>query len=375
MAIDEITPAAEVQITSSERKFLVCWVFGLVSLLLIMGILSVVPQRQYRVASDLRHTARMSASAEEPGTTAPDFSLPADAEPALVHVGMYVDRITELSIKDVRWTVEFYIWFRWTGSEVQPGNDFRVVDGTIDSRELEEQYSSNDQHYERYRVVATITKSFDVSRFPRDEHLLTINIENPRYQRYDLMFVPDLENTNVSSRVRVSAYQIVGHQLIEKPHSYKTTRGDFRLDPGSKSNYSQARLGIDLRRGGWGYFFKMFQALYVAVMIAMLAMFIKPTNLDPRFGLGVGALFASVANSYVTSSLIPDTGVMTLADMVNGLGVWMILITVIQSTISLHIFERRGAERLSRRFDQLSFAVLSIGYVMLNLALPMAATL
>ena len=109
-------------------------------------------------------------------------------------------------------------------------------------------------------------------------------------------------------------------------------------------------------------------------MIALLAMFIKPTNVDPRFGLGIGGLFAAVANSYVTSSLIPDTGVITLADSVNGIGVWMILLTLIQSTISLYLFENSGAETLSHRFDQASFAVLTAGYVVLNIALPLAAS-
>ena len=108
-------------------------------------------------------------------------------------------------------------------------------------------------------------------------------------------------------------------------------------------------------------------------MIAMLAMFIKPTNVDPRFGLGIGGLFAAVANSYAVSSLIPDTGIMTLADMVNGVGVWIILLTVIQSTISLHIYERLHAEELSRRFDRISFAILVTGGIMINTAMPMAA--
>jgi hypothetical protein len=51
----------------------------------------------------------------------------------------------------------------------------------------------------------------------------------------------------------------------------------------------------------------------------------------------------------------------------------MILLTVIQSTVSLHLYERLGAESLSRRFDHLSFAVLSSGYLAINLALPLAA--
>lgn len=38
----------------------------------------------------------------------------------------------------------------------------------------------------------------------------------------------------------------------------------------------------------------------------MLAFFIKPTDVDQRFGLGVGALFAAIANTYITSSLVPE---------------------------------------------------------------------
>ena len=362
------------QITTSGQRFLVCWTVGLIGLLLILGWLTVGAQRQNRLASIERQKARMNPEAAEPGVTLPELALPPGANPARVDIGLYVDRIAELSVKDASWTVDFYVWFRWRGDAVQPGNGFQIIDGWIESREKEDEHTEGDEHYERYRVVAKISKSFDVSRFPRDEHLLTINIENPAYQRHQLLFVADRDNTSVSSRVRVPAYAISQTQLIEKAHSYKTTRGDPRLPPGFKSVYSQARLGIGIQRPGWGFFFKMFQALYVAVTIAMLAMFIKPTNVDPRFGLGVGGLFAAVANSYVTSSLIPDTGIMTLSDIVNGLGAGMILVTVIQSTVSLHLYERLGAESLSRRFDQLSFAVLSIGYLLLNLALPLAAS-
>ena len=360
-------------ISPKQRIFLWIWSAGLILVLFVIGWTKVSPLRQYKQESMERHRARMSHNEEEFDTTMPDSSLPDNAQPVPVTVGFYVDRISNLSVRNVSWTVDFYVWFRWTGDSIEPGNDFHVVDGWIESKVKEKEELSGDEHYERYRVIATITEPFNVSRFPLDEHLLTIKIENPRYQRHQMMFVPDLENTSASSRLKVPAYEILVAELIEKPHSYKTTRGDPSLPPGVKSNYSQARLGIGLHRAGWGYFFKMFQALYVALMIAMLAMFIKPTNVDPRFGLGIGGLFAAVANSYATSSLIPDTGSMTLADMVNGVGVWMILLTVIQSTVSLHIYERLGAEVLSRRFDKISFVILVVGCVSINLAMPVAA--
>jgi hypothetical protein len=294
--------------------------------------------------------------------------------PTEVRVGMYVDRIIDLSVKEGSWTVDFYLWFRWQGDSVKPSETFQVIDGSIESKDLEVEHSQGEEHYELHRVTAKITKPFDVARFPCDDHQLLINIENPKYLRHQLKFIADKENSSVSSRVKVSAYEIYGTEILEKPHSYKTTRGDPRLAPGTKSTYSQCRLAIGLKRATWGYYFKMFQSLYVAVLIAMLAMFVKPTNVDPRFGLGVGGLFAAVANSYITSSLIPDTGVMTVADIVNGIGITTVLLTVIQSTVSLYIFERLGAEALSRRLDHLSFAIFAAGYVLLNLLMPLAAS-
>jgi hypothetical protein len=361
-------------ITRRGRIFLATWSVGLLLLLVCVAWLAIMPVQSEALATAGRDRARLDPLVADPGATPPELELRPGSSPTRVSAGIYVDRIVGLSVKDASWTVDFYVWFVWRGDAVEPGNGFQVVDGQIESQQREEEYSLGDEHHERYRVIARITKPFEISRFPCDDHLLTINIDNPRYLRHQLLFVPDAANSNVSSRVRISAYGIHGSQVIEKPHSYKTTRGDPRLAPGAKSTYSQCRLGIELRRESWGFYFKMFQALYVAVTIAMLAMFIKPTNVDPRFGLGVGGLFAAVANSYVTSSLIPDTGVMTVADLVNGIGIGMILLTVIQSTVSLYVYERLGQEALSRRLDQVSFAVLACGYSAINLALPLAAS-
>lgn len=163
--------------------------------------------------------------------------------------------------------------------------------------------------------------------------------------------------------------------VVEKPHSYKTTRGDPRMNENSKAVYSQLRMGIWITRDGWGFFFKMFLALFVAVAIAMLVFFIKPTDVDPRFGLGVGALFAGVANSYITSSLLPETGMLALTDIVNGIGILVIFLTLVQSTISLYIYDIRENEPLSRVFDKVSFVIIFAAYVIINVALPLAASL
>jgi hypothetical protein len=117
----------------------------------------------------------------------------------------------------------------------------------------------------------------------------------------------------------------------------------------------------------------MFQGLWAAVAIAFLAFFIKPTDVDPRFGLGVGAFFAGVANAYIVSSLLPDSGAMSLADTVNGIGMGTIFATLVQSTISLYIYDIRGDVALSRLFDRISAVIFVTAYVAINVAVPWAA--
>ena len=351
------------------------WVILLIALFIIIGFFTVWAVYKNKNAATKRHQDRMNANVGEGGSKPPAIALPEGANPVRVQAGIYVDRIVELSVKDVGWTVDFYLWFRWKGAGAEPGENFQVVDGWIESKEKADEYTNGDEHYRLYRVVARITKFFDVSRFPCDDHVLTINIESPAFERNELLFVADTESSGVSSRVQIAGYSIRQRALLEKPHAYRSTHGDPRLTAGTDRTHSQLRMGIWISRPGWGFYLKMFIALFGAVGVAILAFFIKPTDVDPRFGLGVGALFAVIANMYVTSSLVPDIGTMTLADMVNVVGIVTIFLTLLQSTISLYLYDRKGKEALSRMFDRVSFAVLLAGYVTINLALPLAAAL
>jgi len=56
------------------------------------------------------------------------------------------------------------------------------------------------------------------------------------------------------------------------------------------------------------------------------------------------------------------------------LGLATIFLTLVQSTISLYQYDTMGLEKLSRLFDRVSFTVFLVGYVAVNIALPLAAS-
>jgi len=178
----------------------------------------------------------------------------------------------------------------------------------------------------------------------------------------------------VSSRVDIPGYDFEYRSefVLAKPHSYKTARGDPSLGSDHVATHSQLRLCIFIQRAGWGFYFKMFQGLFAAVAIALLTFFVKP-NYTPRFSVGVGAFFAAVAAGYITARQLPNTEIVTLRDIVIGVGLLTIFLTLVHSAMALFLWERRKMEEYSHRMDNVMFCIFLVAYLLINTMLPVVA--
>jgi hypothetical protein len=294
-------------------------------------------------------------------------------EPVEVLAGIRINRIGSFSLRESTWTADFDIWFRWAGDEVRPGENFHVVNGEIDHREREESYSSGSEHYERYNVHANLAISLDASRFPFSDHGITIQVEDSADGAENLRYIPDERDSGISSLGIPSGLKVTQTLAAVKLYSYQSRRGDPQIPEGRMDVHSRFVLALLLAPPGAGLFIKLFQALFASVFIALIAFFIKPIHVDPRFVLGIGAFFASVGNNIYIGSILPYSSQISLTSMVNAIGLTTIFLTLVQSTISLHIFDSRGRERLRRLFDHVSVAVFLAGYAAANLVLPLVA--
>lgn len=354
------------------RRFLWISALILVAIFVALGWYTVSTVSRQRTESAERHQARMDPKAAEAGRTAAETELPPGAKPRRVKVGIYLDGIASVSLLDSEWSPVFYIWFRWTDEDINPGETFNIVEGEIASKQLLASKVENGEHYALYLVEAKVTKFFNTSRFPVDDHLLTLAIEDGSRRWEELEYVPDLEGSNISSRVKMPGYKALKTALVVKPHAYKSNFGDPAMPAGTRRTYSQLIYGIWNGRTGYGPYLKVFVGLFAAAAIALLAFFIKPTDVDPRFGLGVGGFFGAVANTLLSASMVPDSGILTLMDLVNGVGAITIFLTLVVSTISLHLYDIRGEVALSRAFDRVAFIVFAVAFGIINLMIPLA---
>ena len=283
-----------------------------------------------------------------------------------VDVGVFVNRVYNLSLRDGNYNVDFYIWFRWKGDNVNPIETFEISNGKIENKTIVESKKVKGENYTCARVNALIFQQFDTINFPFDQHRLKIQIEDGDHEIESLKYSSDLENSKVASSVSFAGYEIKGSSGKLKETIYNTNFGDPELPKDNEVHYSQFEFNIHIHRTGFGYFLKLYWGIYLSAAVALLSLFIKPTDLDPRFGMGVGALFAIMANIFVVSNELPDNGQMTTADHLNMLSISIVCLSLLISTISLKLYSRDKV-KASEKLDIWSVSTLTAGYVALSL--------
>ena len=358
-------------ISRAGYSFVALWAAGLLLLYAIGGYFGVRTLQGYRAETEKSREALIESQTIEPGTKAPEIRV--SKKPVEVHVGIYINRIGEFDVREGGWTANFDIWFRWTDARIRPGETFQLVNGEVQQREKRETYARGGERYERYQVKARLAKYFDPSRFPFSDEGLTIQVEDGARGEEKVRYVAEDRGSGISPLGISPNLAITKSLATVRYYSHESARDDPRIPPGTPGVHSRFIFAMLGKIPSLPIYLKNFQALFASVAIAFIVFFIRPIHVDPRFGLGVGAFFAAIANNIYVGASLPPVGRFHLTAMVNALGLATIFLTLVQSTISLYIEDTMGREKLRRFFDKVSFTVFLIGYTVTNLLLPLAA--
>jgi hypothetical protein len=284
-----------------------------------------------------------------------------------VHVGVYVNRIYGVDTRGGAFNADFWIWFRWTDPELDPLKSFEIVNGAVESCEGEYRSEWEGSQYAACRVTAALANSWDASRFPFDDHHLVIEVEDAANEEDALKYVADTDNSAIDPRVQLPGWSVADHYGMVQRHTYATNYGDLSIPTGSKSIYSRYSYTIHARRQGYGVFTKTFFGMFISVLIAFLAFMVKPTDLDPRFGLGLGAIFAAVASEYVVVSILPQSAHLTLADLLHIIAFSFIFLSLGESCFALRLYNQ-GKEAEGDRLDRICGPIFLVVYLALTVA-------
>lgn len=290
--------------------------------------------------------------------------LLAAAAPAEVEVGGYVVSVPEFSLRDNSFKVDLYLWFRWTDGELEPYESF-TLEGSIESQEepVVERIEGGG-FYASVRLTARITQFWDVTDYPLDDHTLRIAIIEGGHTSDELRFVAHEAGWRPEG-VQVPGWATVGAQVVVDEEVFETDFGHPELEGEASVAFSRATFEIGLERTGVTHLFKGLFTVWVAAAIAFLAFWIRPTNVDPRFGLPVGALFATVASMFVVAGDLRAGGILTLSDQLHLVAIAFIFVVVAQSVRALKLAET-GREDGARRLDRVFGVLAPAAYILVN---------
>jgi len=303
--------------------------------------------------------------------TAYSISLKKEGAADTVHIGAYVLSLHDINFKDKEYTMRLWLWMLYKNPEF----DFTTQVEVPNAKNIEKPDVMVDtidgKIWVLMKMKCVMKQNWKVHDYPFDRQHIKVHIENTMFDASNLVFVPDTLGSKFDKDFAIDGWNISNFKVSSGVNEYSTAFGDITLDK-QHSEYGAFFISLDLERNAWGLFFKLFLGMYIAFFIASISFVIDPEDVDPKFGLPVGGLFASVGNKYIIDSILPETTSFTLVDSLHSLTFLFILFIIAANAYSL-ILDRRGRRNNARSFNKSAGKVILITYFFLNIFMVILA--
>ncbi len=272
-------------------------------------------------------------------------SPPARAGETKVYAGVYLHDVTKFDQKDGVFDVDLELWAKWLG-DFDP-EKLLIANASEVERTLVGQEADGSWHSARWRVRGTLRGEFPVHRFPFDRQTLAVVLELPER---DGQLVPDLAGSGMRERFSVTGW------LYEPSFVPRVGAEVYRSDLGSiasegrPTSVRRAAFEVTLHRPLLTAATKLFLPLLVILLVALVALFVHPKELEVRASVGVTALLACFAFQFAVADTMPSVAYITLADelFLFSYGLTAVLLFV---SVVAYWLDEKGHERAWRRLD------------------------
>ncbi|WP_345076858.1 hypothetical protein [Nemorincola caseinilytica] len=292
-------------------------------------------------------------------------SIPASAQaPDTVYAGCYITSIHNIDFKDKEYTADLWLWLKYRNRKFDFLQNLEIPQAKSVSRSFATIDTSGERVYLLMKLQCIMKDTWKIENFPFDKQKLRFSIENSQFDSRVLIFVADTLGKHFDPRFTLRGWRIDSLNITTGTRIYETTFGDAAVAV-PHTEYSNYKVRLQINRDAMGLFWKMFLGMYVAFLIAYMCLYIHTDNIDSRFGLSVGALFAVVGNKYIVDSSLPESTSFTLVDTLHGITLFFIFIVMMCNSYTLRMVKQERPSR-ARRFDRVSAAVVLVCYLLLN---------
>jgi hypothetical protein len=296
------------------------------------------------------------------------FTVVASAKnkPDTVKVGAYIISIHDINFHDKEYIARFWLWFTYDynkeldfSKELDIPNAKDIVIDQVLSDTI------NGKIWVQLKMKCTMKEDWQVHDFPFDKQHLKINIEDSNRDVNSLVFVADDEDSRLNPNEGLTGWVMDKFKVKASQSPYDTPFGDPRPEVKGQT-YSSIIISMDIEREAGGLFLKIFLGMYFAFLIAVVSFFSETNEVESRFGLPVGGLFAAVGNKYIIDSVLPESSQFSLVDILHSLTFFSIFSILMVSAIALKLHNNDRIEKAHRINNVGAIAVIT-GYIIANI--------
>ncbi|MCS6821614.1 MAG: hypothetical protein NZ551_07080 [Microscillaceae bacterium] len=287
--------------------------------------------------------------------------------PDTVKIGAFVNNIYDLSMTNGECSASVWVWLVYKSDTLKISENFEVINAKTAQRVSTTTERVDGLNWITTKIMGKLQQDWFVHNFPFDTQKIVIKLESSLYDMRSMVFKADVEGSKIDKNFALAGWDIKKFEIINNPSEYDTNYGDPSIK-GEKSRYSAVDIVITIKRQSWGLFFKVFLGLYIALLISSLVFLVPSNDLNSKFGLAIGGLFAAVGNKYIVDSVLPETNVFTLCDQIHALTFSFIFFYILISAI-FHELDKRGKTELTVKLERICLFAGPLLYAILNFIL------
>ncbi len=293
------------------------------------------------------------------------LSLYAEGDkPDTVKAGIYITSIHDIDFKEKEYNIDFWLWLKYKNKAFDFQQNLEIPQAKSVQKSFATTDTSDGKVYLLMKMQCVMKDSWKIKNFPFDRQKLRLSLENSQFDSKALVFSIDTFGNHYDPRFTLRGWKIDSFDISSGKRFYETTFGDESLDK-PHVEYSSFKVRIGIKRDAGDLFWKMFLGMYVAFLIAYTCFYIHADNIDSRFGLSVGALFAAIGNKYIIDSSLPESTSLTLVDILHGITLLFIFLVVAASAYALTLVKKDKLKK-ANRFDMIVAQVLLVLFLIVN---------
>lgn len=293
----------------------------------------------------------------------------------VVKVGLFITNLYDIDLSSNQYNVQYWLWFLHGHEDYEPLKRTEVVNAKSQSSRSGYRSEVENVYWDSVNHRAVINQEWDVSHYPFDRQVLSIQLEDIEETTENLRYVADVEGSRMAEGIVPDGWELTDFSVSSSSTRYQTAFGDPQVSHNSESEFSRITARITLKRDGWRLFATTFLGFFVATVLCLLVFLINmlprahsAIPLQPRITMTLGSLFAAVGSIYGIADTLPYTTAFTLADSLQYTTLGGAALATIGS-VTADVLAKQEKMALLATLGKVFFAIYLVFHVVLNATL------